>query len=123
MTLSQFLHTIKTAPVEKLGVIYHGDKGRLSCVGYTFAGEGDHRSIKRVSLQTIMDNAARFGAKGMTLVHNHPRSDTPRPSEHDLHTTFTIHDIAKKAGVPVLDHVIFGANGSAFSFVRNGIAI
>jgi DNA repair protein RadC len=123
LSLDEFLSIFKTSHLEHFGVLYHGSDGRNSIIGFALICIGSCWKIKKISLQKIMDEAFRVDAKGMTLVHNHPSSGALRPSVADLQTTFKIHDIAKKDGVPVLDHVIFGVDGGEFSFLENGIEI
>jgi len=124
MILADFLNTIKTAPIEKFGVVYHG-ADRKTCIGVKMIASGDYGSIRNISLQKVLDEAYRLGAKAMTLVHNHPgtEQDKLRPSEADLVTTYAIHDAGKANGIPVLNHIIYGADNSAFSFIHNGIHI
>lgn len=124
MTLKQFINSIKTSRIEKFGVVYHGVDLR-TCIGVKMIAEGNVSSIHGISLDKIMHEARRLGASGMTLMHNHPHSSQAdlRPSEADLHTTYAIHDMSKTIGVPVLNHIIYGAEGSAFSFIHNGIEI
>ena len=124
VTLKQFINKIKTSPVEKFGVVYLGADHK-TCIGVKILASGNAGCIRRISVDKILHEAQRLGARGMILVHNHPRTgqDKLRPSEADLHTTFTIHDITKTFGVPVLNHIIYGANNSTFSFIHNGIEI
>ena len=124
MNLAEFLNTIKESPIEKFGVVYHG-ADRKTCIGVKMIASGDHGSIRGISLQKVLDEAYRLGAKAMTLVHNHPGTEQAklRPSEADLVTTYAIHDAGKADGIPVLNHIIYGANNSAFSFIHNGIHI
>jgi len=123
LSLDEFLNMFKTSHLEHFGVLYHGSSGLGSIIGFALICSGSCWKIKNISLQKIMDEAFRVGAKGMTLVHNHPSSGALRPSVTDLQTTFKIHDIAKKDGVPVLDHVIYGVDDGEFSFIENGIEI
>ncbi len=124
MTLEKFLRTIRTSPVEKFGVVYLGTDHK-TCIGVKLIASGNENCIRNISLDKIMHEASRLNARGMILVHNHPRTDQDklRPSEADLHTTYSIHDITKTVGVPVLNHIIYGANNSTFSFIHNGIEI
>ena len=124
MNPTEFINLFKTSHIEKFGVVYHGADPK-TCIGTKMIAHGDAGSIHGISLDKIMLEASRLGAKGMTLMHNHPKSgqDKLRPSVKDLETTFTIHDHAKAVGVPVLNHIIYGADNSAFSFIHNGIEI
>jgi len=122
--LAAFINKFKTADVELFGVVFHGED-KKTCIGTKMIAHGDAGSIRGISLEKILLEARRAGARGMTLMHNHPRSgqDKLRPSVADLETTFTIHDASKKDGAPVLNHIIYGADNSAFSFIHNGIEI
>ena len=124
MNLANFLNMIKTSPIEKFGVVYHGTDSK-TCVGAKLIATGNHGSIRGISLESVLDEAYKLSARAITLVHNHPNTEQAhlRPSEADLRTTFTIADAAKKDGIIVLNHIIYGANNSAFSFIHNGIEI
>lgn len=124
MKLADLIDTIKNSPVEKFGVAYLAADHK-TCIGAEMIASGDAGSIRGISLNKIMQEARRLGAKGMTLMHNHPKTgqDKLRPSVKDLETTFTIHDEGKLEGVPVLNHIIYGADNSVFSFIHNGIEI
>lgn len=124
MNLANFLDMIKTAPVEKFGVVYHGADGK-TCIGAKLIATGDHGSIRGISLKSVLDEAYKLSARAITLVHNHPDTEQAhlRPSVNDLQTTYAIADAAKKDGITVLNHLIYGANDSVFSFIHNGIEI
>ena len=124
MKLAELIDAIKNSPVEKFGVAYLAADHK-TCIGAEMIASGDAGSIHGISMDKIMREARRLGAKGMTLMHNHPKSgqDKLRPSVEDLETTFAIHDRSKTVGVPVLNHIIYGADNSAFSFIHNGIEI
>ena len=66
---------------------------------------------REVFKSAILSNAAYI-----LLVHNHP-SGTPYPSQIDIEVTKRMMDSGKLLGIPVIDHVIIGAeNGDIFSF-------
>lgn len=52
----------------------------------------------------------RASASAVILVHNHPSGD-PQPSPEDVALTSAASLIGGLLGIPVLDHVIVGANG------------
>ncbi|HTA93415.1 MAG TPA: JAB domain-containing protein [Polyangiaceae bacterium] len=52
----------------------------------------------------------RASATAVILVHNHPSGD-PQPSAEDVALTSAASLIGGLLGIPVLDHVIIGANG------------
>lgn len=124
MKLAELINAIKNSPVEKFGVVYFAADHKTH-IGVKMIASGDAGSVHGISMDKIMQEARRLGAKGMTLMHNHPKAgqDTLRPSVEDLETTFAIHDLSKTVGVPVLNHIIYGADNSAFSFIHNGIEI
>lgn len=120
----KFINTFRKSPVEKFGVAYL-DADHQTCIGVSILASGTPGSIRNIRIDKILHEAQRIGARGMILIHNHPRTgqDKLRPSEADLHTTYTIHDVTKTFGIPVLNHIIYGANNSTFSFIHNGIEI
>jgi len=120
----KFINTFKNSPVEKFGAVCLG-ADHITCVGVMIIASGTPGSIQNISMDKVLHEAQRYSARGMILMHNHPRTcqDKLRPSEADLHTTYTIHDVTKTFGVPVLDHIIYGADNSTFSFMHNGIEI
>lgn len=79
-----------------------------------------HRVIAKVTATvgsaafTIVDAAQvygialRHGAAAVILVHNHPSGD-PTPSQQDLEVTRRVAGAGRVLGVPLLDHVVVGA--------------
>ena len=51
----------------------------------------------------------RMAAAGAVVVHNHPSGD-PTPSSHDLDLTRRLRAAGELIGIPVIDHVIVGAD-------------
>ncbi|MDD9940708.1 MAG: DNA repair protein RadC [Myxococcales bacterium] len=58
-------------------------------------------------------------AHGVIFVHNHP-SGEPQPSEEDIQVTVRLSRAGELLGVPILDHVIIGAEES-YSFLDQGL--
>ncbi|HVE14063.1 MAG TPA: DNA repair protein RadC [Elusimicrobiota bacterium] len=58
-------------------------------------------------------------AAGLIVAHNHP-SGLVRPSPEDRETTRRLEQAGLVLGIPLLDHVIVGAEG-CFSFRRQGL--
>lgn len=58
-------------------------------------------------------------AHGVIFAHNHPSGD-PQPSEDDVRTTHRLSEVGRLLGIPVLDHVVLGAE-SYFSFLDAGL--
>lgn len=63
--------------------------------------------------------AVRIGASGVIFAHNHPSGD-PCPSDEDRRITDRLEEVGRILGIPLLDHVVIGADGSYFSFADTG---
>jgi DNA repair protein RadC len=51
----------------------------------------------------------RMAAAGGVLIHNHPTGD-PTPSEPDIELTRRLRTVGDVIGIPIIDHVVIGAN-------------
>jgi DNA repair protein RadC len=51
----------------------------------------------------------RMAAAGAVLVHNHPSGD-PTPSPEDVDMTRKLREVGALLGIPIIDHVVIGAN-------------
>lgn len=58
----------------------------------------------------VFGPALREGAAALIVVHNHPSGD-PEPSAEDLAVTRRLIEAGQIVGVPLLDHVVVGAEG------------
>ena len=58
----------------------------------------------------VFRRAIQQSSAAVILVHNHPSGD-PEPSPEDIALTRRIADAGELLGIPVLDHVIIGAQG------------
>jgi DNA repair protein RadC len=58
----------------------------------------------------VFGPALREGAAALIVVHNHPSGD-PEPSAEDLSVTRRLIEVGQIVGVPLLDHVVVGAEG------------
>lgn len=67
----------------------------------------------------IFSEAIGCRAIGIILLHNHPSGD-PHPSGHDTDITTRIHGGGALLGIPLIDHIILGADGY-FSFHEAGL--
>lgn len=67
----------------------------------------------------VFGPALREGAAAVVVAHNHPSGD-PEPSVEDLEVTRRLRDAGKLLGVPLLDHVVLGADGN-FTSLRERI--
>jgi len=63
--------------------------------------------------------AVRNAASGVIFAHNHPSGD-PVPSDEDRRITCRLEEVGRILGIPMLDHVIVGAEGSYYSFADAG---
>ena len=70
------------------------------------------REVVRLTLE--------HGAAGVILVHNHPCSGDPSPSEADKVLTFRLKETLALIDVRVLDHIIVAGNAT-FSFAERGL--
>lgn len=69
---------------------------------------------REVFKTSILSNAAQF-----MLVHNHP-SGNVTPSLDDMKVTERIFVASEIMGIPLMDHVIIGQNGTYYSFLEQG---
>jgi DNA repair protein RadC len=63
--------------------------------------------------------AVRSSASGVIFAHNHPSGD-PVPSDEDRRITGRLEEVGRILGIPMLDHVIVGAEGAYYSFADAG---
>ncbi|HHV42786.1 MAG TPA: DNA repair protein RadC [Clostridiaceae bacterium] len=59
----------------------------------------------------IFREAVKANAASIALVHNHPSGDA-EPSPADLKSTKNLVEAGKMMGIPVIDHLIIGCEGS-----------
>ncbi|MGB1031267.1 MAG: RadC family protein [Flavobacteriales bacterium] len=64
--------------------------------------------------KVIFEKALSLKCSGIILVHNHP-SGNLKPSQADIKITKQLREAGKFLDLPILDHIIVGANGY-FSF-------
>ncbi len=60
----------------------------------------------------VFREAIRWGAHSLFVAHNHPSGD-PEPSEEDLELTRQLVAVGRLHAIPLLDHLVLGAPGSA----------
>ena len=63
--------------------------------------------------------AVRNAASGVIFAHNHPSGD-PLPSEEDRRITCRLEEVGRILGIPLLDHLVIGADSSYYSFADSG---
>ena len=74
-----------------------------------------------VRVGELFTDAVRDGAAGIILAHNHPSGD-PTPSPDDIHLTSEAVAAGRLLDVPVLDHIIIGAEGAFVRLRDRGVA-
>jgi DNA repair protein RadC len=60
----------------------------------------------------------KAGAAAVIFCHNHPSGD-PAPSRADIELTIRLREVGELCGIPVLDHVVVGAQGFVSLAERN----
>jgi DNA repair protein RadC len=63
--------------------------------------------------------AVRNAASGVIFAHNHPSGD-PCPSDEDRRITGRLEEVGRILGIPLLDHLIIGAESTFYSFADAG---
>lgn len=63
--------------------------------------------------------AVRNAASGVIFAHNHPSGD-PLPSDEDRRITSRLEEVGRILGIPMLDHLVIGADSSYYSFADSG---
>jgi DNA repair protein RadC len=58
-------------------------------------------------------------AVALAVLHNHPSGD-PSPSPDDHALTRRLREAAEILGIPLVDHIIVGADGKFFSYADSG---
>ncbi len=66
-------------------------------------------SSSPVHPREVFKEAIKMSSAGIILAHNHPSGD-PSPSQDDLLLTTRLQNAGEILGIPVIDHVVFGAS-------------
>lgn len=90
---------------ETLAVALLTRKRRLMSVVPVYTGTVAGTSVR---IGELFTEAVRRNASAILLAHNHPSGD-PAPSPDDLRTTTDAVAAGRLLGVPVIDHLVFGA--------------
>jgi len=72
-----------------------------------------------VDPKQIFREAVEMGADAVILAHNHPSGDAT-PSSQDLNVTERVARAGRVIGIPLIDHLVLGANGTWTSFASIG---
>ena len=65
----------------------------------------------------IFKHAVLESAYSIIIMHNHPSNDTT-PSIQDEEVTYSLMELGKTMGIPVVDHIIFGKD-NYYSFYEH----
>ncbi len=103
---------------ETLAVALLARKRRLISVVPVYAGTVSGTTVRVGELFT---EAVRRNASAILLAHNHPSGD-PLPSPDDLRTTTDAVAAGRLLGIPVIDHLVFGAGRWHSLRERSGIS-
>jgi len=95
---------------EDLLVLMLNTKNRPLCEPIKVA-RGTHNYVE-AHARDVYKEALRWGAHSVMVAHTHPSGD-PTPSEEDLAFTQGMIDVGRIAQIPLIDHLVIGASGSA----------
>ena len=90
---------------------------RLKPTGIQIVGMGTVNSCM-FSVPGIFKAALLTNAANILLFHNHPSGDVT-PSREDIECTEKVKKAGELLDVPLLDHIIIGADGDYYSFREN----
>jgi DNA repair protein RadC len=76
-------------------------------------------SAVQVTPQQVFRPALRHAACALILAHNHP-SGSCRPSVDDHRLTQQLVRLGEQIEIPVIDHLVIGAEGKHYSFAQAG---
>lgn len=103
--------------VERLVVVYvDGGTNYLYSEDYN----SDNISEVTVDIKRIVSTAVRLNASGIILYHCHVQG-TVTPSEPDVKFTEKLLFALAAINIPILEHVIFNAQGAYYSFFSEGL--
>jgi DNA repair protein RadC len=88
---------------EKIAVL-HLDRDRRLIAIAEYQGTADEAELP---VRPILSEALQIGAEALIVAHNHPSGDTA-PSEADRQGTRDLSDTARRLGITLYDHLIFG---------------
>ena len=91
---------------EHLAALYVSHSHRVLAVKILTIGSARHTIVDPAQ---VYRPAVQTGAAGVIIAHNHPSGD-PTPSIADLAITHRLAEAGDMVGIPLLDHLIIGAN-------------
>lgn len=99
-------------PRERVVAAYLDTKHRPITVHEVAIGVAD---ASHMHPREVFGPAVALAATALVVAHNHPSGD-PAPSAEDRKITERLSQAGELLGIPLLDHIIFGAEGRQFSF-------
>jgi DNA repair protein RadC len=99
---------------ENFYAIYLNTKSMLISYKLLFRGT---INMSCVHPREVFKHAVLESAYSIIIMHNHPSNDTT-PSMQDEEVTYSLMELGKMMGIPVLDHIIFGKD-NYYSFYEH----
>ena len=99
---------------ENFYAIYLNTKSKLITYKLLFKGT---INMSCVHPREIFKYAVLESAYSIIIMHNHPSNDTT-PSIQDEEVTYSLMELGKTMGIPVVDHIIFGKD-NYYSFYEH----
>ena len=96
--------------IEELLVLLLNTKKRPLCEPIKIA-RGSQNFVG-AHARDVYKEALRWGAHSIVIAHTHPSGD-PTPSAEDVVFTQSLIDVGKIAQIPLVDHIVIGAAGTA----------
>ena len=78
---------------------------------------GHEDGTAAIDAGAIFREALKAGAEEIVVAHNHPSGD-PTPGEADIAATAKLREAGELLGVPLLDHLVLGADGAFASLAE-----
>lgn len=72
-----------------------------------------------VDMANLFKHAILSNSAGIICFHNHPSGDC-EPSREDMAMTRRLEECGKLLGIPLVDHIIIGQEGTYLSFAEQG---
>jgi DNA repair protein RadC len=95
---------------EHFYVMHVNSRQHINLVELVAIGTLNHAEVH---LRETFRRAIVEGSDSILVAHNHPTGDVT-PSEADIHTTTQLHKAGEILNIPLLDHIIFTAQGRKF---------
>ncbi len=99
---------------ENFYAIYLNTKSMLITYKLLFKGT---INMSCVHPREVFKYAVMESAYSIIIMHNHPSNDTT-PSVQDEEVTYSLMELGKTMGIPVVDHIIFGSD-NYYSFYEH----